>query len=93
MFTNTEKRCRIPVVAVLLSLVGPGLGQIYCGRFAKGIVILFVSLTLMPLGLFGFVPVASWFGTLTFLASLGFLVLWIYAMVDAGREARRIAAE
>jgi signal peptidase I len=44
----------------------------------------------MPLGMFGLVPVASAFGTAALVAGVAFLGVWIYAVVDARRTAKRI---
>jgi len=51
--TNTKNERRI-WIAVLLSLIMPGLGQIYCGQLARGLVFTFLNLLPLPviIGLF-----------------------------------------
>ncbi len=41
-------------VAVMLSLIMPGLGQVYCGRLRRGLILTFLNLLLLPvlIGLF-----------------------------------------
>jgi len=50
---NTRNRRHI-WIAVLLSLIMPGLGQIYCGKLARGLVFTFLNLLPLPvtIGLF-----------------------------------------
>lgn len=63
-------------VALILSLLIPGLGQIYNGEVTKGV--LFILLALV----FGFL----------FILLIGiplYIILWIYGMVDAYRGAER----
>jgi signal peptidase I len=90
---NVEQQVVAPAVkprngfiAFVLSLLLPGLGQIYNGQFKKGIFI-FVSILLVPF-LFGITR-----GTTYFYGLLGFVVIaiaWrIYALVDAVRHARK----
>lgn len=83
-------RRRHPKAAVLLSLLAPGLGHLYCGQAARGLVLVVLGVTLGPLGLFGFVPVSSAFRTAALAAFFAFTALWIWAMRDAARAARRI---
>lgn len=51
--TNTKNERHI-WIAVLLSLIMPGLGQIYCGKLARGLVFTFLNLLPLPvtIGLF-----------------------------------------
>ena|SRR3990167_2147284 len=37
-----------PILAAVLSFIIPGLGQIYCGKIARGIVILFTAWLVIP---------------------------------------------
>ena len=43
-----KKNRRKPSTALVLSLIMPGLGHIYCGRFTKGLVLAFLSGILIP---------------------------------------------
>ena len=51
--TNTKNERHI-WIAVLLSLIMPGLGQVYCGKLARGLVFTFLNLLPLPviIGLF-----------------------------------------
>lgn len=71
-----------PGLAAVLSFFVPGLGQIYDGRIAKGLV-LFVLGPLFFLGVLGWVVVGVFL----------YVPLWIYAIYDAYRTAERINAE
>lgn len=65
-----KKQQKSSGVAVILSFLIPGVGQIYCGRVGKGILLI----------LFSFI-----FGILSFIL-IGipfYLALWIYSMYDA----------
>lgn len=71
-----------PGLAAVLSFFVPGLGQIYNGQIAKGIVV-FVIGPLFFLGVLGWIGVGY----------LLYVPLWIYAIYDAYRTAERINAE
>lgn len=43
-----KKNIRKPSTALVLSLIMPGLGHIYCGRFIKGLILAFLSGILTP---------------------------------------------
>lgn len=69
-----------PGLAAVLSFFWPGVGQIYNGQIAKGIV---------------FIVLAAIFGWLTVVV-IGFIlypILWVYAIYDAYKTAERINAE
>lgn len=65
-----------PGVAAVLSFLITGLGQVYNGQIAKGIV-------LAVLQLINIVLMSIFIGYLTF------FVLWVYGIVDAYRRAER----
>ena len=70
---------RNPLIAGILSLLIPGLGQIYNGEIGKGIGLIiahFISLLLMFV-IIGFITTP---------------ILWIYGMVDAYQTAEKINA-
>lgn len=71
-----------PVLAAILSLIIVGVGQIYNGETAKGIIIIVVQIILSAL----IVPTAG----ITFLV---FLVVWFWAIYDAYKVAKRINVE
>jgi len=70
-------------IAMALSIIAPGLGQIYKGHLAEGLIWLFVGM-----------PIAIWIGILLSLATAGIgliipLVCWAALVVDAYWEADR----
>jgi len=82
-------RPRHPGLAAFLTLLAPGLGQIYNGEWAKAIVLLAVTI---PLGIvFVLLLFSPWFQIVLPLAIVAGLVLWVYAMVDAMKTADRFA--
>ncbi len=88
---SIDVRPRRPLLALLLSLVLPGFGQLYNGQVNRGIwlflaygVLVLPGMAWIALG----VPSALMMPTLL-LALVLVLSLWIYAMVDAWKGARR----
>lgn len=71
---------RKPIIALLLSFITPGLGQMYNGRLKKGIILYLVVVSLMSLGLF-----FKSYGILISLPIiLGFTIyIWLNALFDA----------
>ncbi|MBN1815830.1 MAG: signal peptidase I [Sedimentisphaerales bacterium] len=91
--SEPKERRRHPWLAVLLSLLLPGLGQVYCGKIINGITIMFIV---------AWFPFAWMMATLktqevTMSMTLFFLGIALLAMVvaaiDAYRQARRIRPE
>ena len=83
----SSARSKSPLLAALLSALLCGLGQIYDGRFLRGIVLMALMLILWAIG--------GLLGALTF--GLGMLpfdivagALWIFGVVDAYAGTRRI---
>lgn len=92
----TAETTRKPTLALLASLVMPGLGQVYNGQFIKGLVIFLALLVLCPLS-----PLPAWLALhstkhLILLVTLVFaaiaLAIYIYALRDAYRMAKQIGA-
>jgi len=81
-----RKKKRIPLIAALLSLVTPGLGQLYNAQILKGIFFFLVSF-LIPiiLALAGF---QSHFYGLAFIVLLS-ICLWLFIIGEAFFSARR----
>lgn len=81
-----KKKKRIPVIAAALSLVAPGLGQLYNGQILKGI-IFFLAILLIPTILF----LAGLQGQ--FLGLVAILIftfcLWLFMIVEAFFSAKR----
>lgn len=84
--TNSHKR--YPLLAVLLSVLCPGLGQVYNGQLKKGLV--FLGLIVGLLGVLKYTHIASTFYAL---AALFFVLLVIAVIqgVDGYKNARRQA--
>ncbi len=88
--TQTTEKARLPLLAVLLSLGATGLGQIYCGKLTKGMFLFFLS--------FAFAPIivdtvgngsSTWTLTAVVVSMLLLFSIFLYAMVDAYRLAKR----
>jgi TM2 domain-containing membrane protein YozV len=87
-----------PGLAVVLSLLWPGLGQLYNRQIARGLLLIFGLPVLAKIGLgYAFLGAYEALGDLRYLgllvAGLSILLLaagiWIYATVDAYRVAQR----
>ncbi len=81
---------RRPIVAALLSLALPGLGQLYNGALNKALwLFLAFALAGMPAGVFAtlYAP-SSLMAPLLALVALSALGVWLGSIVDAWREAR-----
>jgi signal peptidase I len=84
-----KKNERKPSTALTLSLIMPGLGHIYCGRIAKGIILAFLSSILAPV-----LPIVLSLNqssirmaviiTAMFLAT----IIWLVAIIDSWYTAR-----
>jgi signal peptidase I len=81
---------RRPLVAVLLSFLCGGLGQVYCGRIVRGLVLMLLTDGLGPLlaVLVLITPLRWSTGALLAAFSLPTLV-WVYAIIEAFILARR----
>jgi signal peptidase I len=81
---------RSPLIAVVLSLAATGLGQIYCGRIVRGLVMFLGSLLFVPATvLAALLPPATVVLVGLILALLAVLGVYVFAVVDAFRLARR----
>jgi signal peptidase I len=81
-----KKKKRIPVIAAALSLVAPGLGQLYNGQILKGI-IFFLAILLIPTILF-LAGLQSQFLGLAAILVFTFC-LWLFVIVEAFFTAKR----
>lgn len=77
---------RKPWLAGLLSFLWPGLGQVYNGRFRRGVVLLCLAAGWQLLGIGATETFRWWLSSLT-----GYLLLSAYAAWDAFRAARGLA--
>jgi signal peptidase I len=74
----------------MLSLAATGLGQIYCGRMARGLVLFLGSLLFAPaIVIAALLPAATPVLVGLILALLTVLAVYVFAVVDAFRLARR----
>jgi hypothetical protein len=97
---EVERKRKKPLIAVLLSILIPGVGQIYTEQLAKGVAIMLLNmainvLVLEPLSRLDFSKaLGEEKSTFLIVSSYGLasLVLWIYAIVDAKIAADRINA-
>lgn len=74
---------RNPAVALVLSIILPGLGQIYNRDFAKGLIFIVFAIILAGL---------SFANLIGIIASIIYLVFWLYNIYDAYTRAKRINA-
>jgi len=87
---NRRTHPREPVIAFLLSVLCPGLGHIYCGKPAKGLVLFFLGFVFVPIMVFCPRNVSSAFILKAILASIILLIaVFFYAVVDAWIQAQR----
>ncbi len=85
-----DTSARSPLMAVILSLAATGLGQIYCGRIVRGLVMFLGSLLFAPaIVLAALLPPATLVLVGLILALLTVLGVYVFAVVDAFRLARR----
>ncbi len=81
---------RSPLIAVILSLAATGLGQIYCGRIVRGLVMFLGSLLFVPaIVLAALLPPSTVVLVGLIVALLTVLGVYVFAVVDAFRLARR----
>ena len=73
-----------PVISLILSLVIPGLGQIYNTQVKKG-AILFIAFVVSIILVY-----ATWAYFVGFCIMVLPLAIWLYGMFDAYREATKI---
>ena len=85
----TTQYRRSPWTAAILSLIMPGLGQVYTGALAQGLVWMFLCGIFSVTGLLflSFPSAYSW--TLGCVAELSLVVIWLAAAVDSRRLALR----
>ncbi|MFA5863261.1 MAG: signal peptidase I [Phycisphaerae bacterium] len=88
--TTTDKNARQPSIAVMLSLVMPGLGHIYCGKLVKGLVLAFLAG--IPALMF-FTAMATQVSVrmpILIIALFWLLAITIIVVVDSYRLAKRV---
>jgi len=91
-------------LALVLSFIIPGVGQIYCGRIARGVVILILApvlsivLSILMYGvvLWGSGTIESMnaaFPLLVIILVIALIIFWVWQIVDAYRLANRYNEE
>ena len=94
MTKSTVFRPRNPWLAALLSLMMAGLGHVYCGRIAKGLIIILVSALIGQGALITLMlGHPSWCYAASFVIWVMSGVVWLYAVVDSILCARRCPAD
>ncbi len=80
---------RHPLIAIFLSLILPGLGHIYCGRIARGIILAFLSGIFIPI-IFGTLSVSHSTVRIAVIVTALFasLVVELVAIIDSWYVAR-----
>ncbi|MBC8218475.1 MAG: hypothetical protein H8E73_08425, partial [Planctomycetes bacterium] len=85
-------RRRKPSTAVVLSLIMPGLGHVYCGRIVRGLILAFLSGMFIPM-IFAALSVSSSsvrFGVIV-VALLASLAVLLIAVIESWHTARHTA--
>ncbi|MHC4242127.1 MAG: signal peptidase I [Planctomycetota bacterium] len=91
--TLNIKHRRLPWLAVVLSWIMAGLGHIYCGRFAKGLIFTFLVCIFIPV-FFGALSVgpSSVRVMVIILSLLISIVIWLAAIIDSWHTAKHTSA-
>ena len=90
LLSTPNASARSPLIAVILSLAATGLGQIYCGRIVRGLVMFLGSLLFAPaIVVAALLPPATIVLVGLILALLTVLGVYVFAVVDAFLLARR----
>jgi TM2 domain-containing membrane protein YozV len=96
-----EKKRKSPTIALILSAIFPGLGQIYVKQILKGVILIVLNLIINYLLINPLEAIMESGGSMADMSTLyivlGYtvagLILWIYAIIDAKRTAERINKE
>jgi signal peptidase I len=84
---------RRPWIAAILSFIMPGLGQVYTGLLARGLVFMFLCGISSVIGLLILSHPTSWSWTLGCAAGLAPVAIWIAGAIDSYRCALRCKAD
>ncbi len=84
-----QSRPRKLLVACVLSVLSPGLGHIYCGQLAKGLVLYLVAVITSAVGMLALLPLPGGWRTSCWAALGVSVVVFVAALMDAARQARR----
>ena len=84
--STSEYNPRRPILAVLLSILVPGLGHVYAGNLAKGLLLsIFTFVALLNAGMM--FDLSSFYATV--LLRLGFIFFYLYVFISAFLLARK----
>ena len=91
MQIHSSSKPRRPLLALLLSAILPGLGQLYNGEWRKTIWLLlgFGLLSVLGIVVIGLYLPISWTLPALIVGVFSLLILWLYSMTNAFRSARR----
>ena len=94
MDNQIKNNKRIVRVAVMLSLIMPGLGEVYCGKLSKGLFLTFLNIIPIPLilGLF-LLSDSLMLAPITVLLVLFGFSVQVYSMVDSSLLAKRAGSD
>jgi len=84
---------RLPLLAGILSLLAPGLGQVYCGRIVRGLVLATIVLTATPLYLLILTRLSQPTTSALLAVFRGYLLTCLVPLVDAVYLARRTRSD
>jgi signal peptidase I len=89
-----ETKKRKPLTAVILSLIMPGLGHVYCGRIVKGLILVLLSSIFIPV-IFGTLSVSrsSVRIAVIIVALIASLIVWLVAVIDSWYTAKHTSAD
>ena len=84
-----SKTKRKPSTAINLSIISPGLGHIYCGQIAKGLILEFITCMTIPAFLLTFFAASSILRTAGIIGLLAVsVVVYLIAIIDSSYAAR-----
>ena len=93
MNTTHSMTLRRPWIAALLSLIMPGLGQVYNGLLARGLIFIFLCGISSVAGLLILSHPTAYSWTLGCAAGLAQVAIWIAGVIDSYRSALRCRAD
>jgi len=77
-FQSFHAKIKSELLAAILSILLPGLGQVYNSHIMKGILAILLAITLIALF------------SLSWLTAIAYITLWYWSIFDAHDTARRI---
>ena len=97
---SDDKNAKNPIIAIVLSALLPGLGQVYNAQIGKGLFLILFNMIINFLirePLLKVMDDSSSVDRSTMIVFIGYflaaMILWVYSIVDAKRNADRINSE